>query len=192
LQFPPLFLSQVGVSAAVSAISVSKSESVSSVSVVSVSGPLAVLGGNVVGGSGSDGRGEWGGHGTSPGVGNKTSELGGQAGGGGGGVGIGVTAISKVCLGLGLGVTLAQTVSKGSNTVDAKGDGGSSHNGGGSHNWGSSIAKTSIAETVSSVETAKAVAISQPWLSLGLGLGVALPQVSGQGKAVTSVESAGG
>jgi len=83
-------------------------------------------------------------------------------------------------LGLSISVTLAQTVSKGSNTVDAKGDGG------GSNNWGSSVA-----EAVSSVQTTKAVAVSQPWLSLGLSLSVTLPQVSGQGKAVASIGSVG-
>merc|ERR1711936_419065 len=76
-------------------------------------------------------------------------------------------------LGLSISVTLAQTVSKGSNTIDAKGDSGGSN----------------VAKAVSSVQTTKAVTVSQPWLSLGFGLGVALPQVSRQGKAVASVGS---
>merc|ERR1711936_279606 len=81
-------------------------------------------------------------------------------------------------LGLSISVTLAQTVSKGSNTIDAKGDSGGRNNRG-----------SRVAEAVSSVQTTKAVTVSQPWLSLGFGLGVALPQVSRQGKAVASVGS---
>jgi len=91
-------------------------------------------------------------------------------------------SVPRISLWLGLSisisVTLAQTVSKGSNTVDAKGDGRGSNNRG-----------SSVAEAVSSVQTTKAVTVSQPWLSLGFGLGIALPQVSGQGKAIASVGS---
>jgi len=81
---------------------------------------------------------------------------------------ISISKSSIAIVGIGVSVTLAQTVSNGSNSVDAGGDSG-------------------VSEAVSSVETAIAV----PGVGLGLGLSVALPQVSGQGKAVASVRSVG-
>jgi len=87
---------------------------------------------------------------------------------------IAIASISKAIkasiaiVGIGVSITLAQTVSNGSNSVDAGRDSG-------------------ISETVSSVETAIAV----PGVGLRLSLSVALPQVSGQGKAVASVGSVG-
>jgi len=175
------FLSQVATISVSESESVSVSSTVSStISIVGISGPLA-LGGKVVGGSGELGGGVRGSHGT-VGVGNE----------GRGSIGIGVATVSVSQTGisqpwLGISITLAQTVD-GLRTVDAEGGGGIGDSGGN----GREGIGTGISKAVSTVDTTKTIAVAQPGVGLGLSLGVALPQVSGQGKAITAIEAMGG